>query len=595
MPETFDPRAALAAHLAESFASLGLPEAQAVLRVSDRPELADYQCNGALGAAKALGTNPRALAERLVADLSARIDFAEIGIAGPGFINFRLTDACLLARLGAVSADPSLLVRSDVAPRRIFIDYGGPNVAKPMHVGHLRSSIIGETLKRLCLRLGHEVVGDIHLGDWGTQMGMLIREVEREKPGLPYFDPAYTGPWPQDPPVTLEELEIYYPRVSKACKEDEAEAAACRQATAELQAGRPGYRALWEQFVAVSRAAIEREFEALGVRFDQWFGESRYQDRLAPLIDRLLASGLAKADPDGSVIVPFPPPDVYGKEVPPLVIRKSDGAFLYASTDLATIEERVSEMGARTIFYVVDLRQALHFEQVFWTARAAGIAPAPDTELELIGFGTMNGTDGKPFKTRAGGVMKLGDLIALLVEEADRRLTENFGDKLSVSPGERADIARKVGIAALKFADLQHERTKNYIFDIAKFTRFEGKTGPYLLYTGVRIRSLLARLGAEGFAAGTLRIETAEDRALVLHLIQLGEALNEAFRRRMPHVLCDYAYGLAQLFNAFYQKTHILSETDAGRRGSWIALCEASLSALEALYGILGIELPDRM
>lgn len=590
--------AALSQATAAAFERQGLAPAEAArfgaVRLSDRPDLADFQCNGALAAAKSLKRKPREIAEAVVADLSEQVPQATLSIAGPGFINFKMADGALGEALEALMADQALGIRQAAGAPKVFLDYGGPNVAKPMHVGHLRSSIIGETVKRILRLYGHEVVGDIHLGDWGTQMGMLIREVERAHPGLPYFDPDHKGPFPEESPVSLADLEEMYPRASALAKEDPEELKAASAATADLQAGRAGYRALWQHFVDVSRQAIERDLGLLDVSFEQWFGESRYQERIPGLIEQLLETGYATLR-EGAAMVDFPEGEGK-KELPPMVVRKSDGGFLYASTDLATIDERVNEMGAQLLLYVVDMRQSLHFEQVFRMAQESGIAA--QARFEHIGFGTMNGQDGKPFKTRAGGVMKLNDLITLLIEEARKRIAEREIDQETYTEEELAEMAFKIGVAALKFADLSHERSQNYIFDVEKFTRFEGKTGPYLLYTAVRIKSLFAKLAAsEGanLAPGPVVIREPAERELVFHLLQLPRAMGEAYAKRMPHFLCDYAHVLAQTFNTFYQKCPVLSEPEEAVKRSRLMLATATLKQLEFMFSVLGLSAPERM
>ncbi|MBV8977444.1 MAG: arginine--tRNA ligase [Alphaproteobacteria bacterium] len=577
--------AELGAIVAAAFEAEGLAGTFGRVQLSDRPDLAQFQCNGALAAAKQAKTNPRAVAEKIAARLKTQPMFAKVEIAGPGFINLVLTDAALEGRAAKIASAPA-----SPNGKSAVIDFGGANVAKPMHVGHLRSSVIGDSLQRLFRANGWTVTSDVHLGDWGLQMGQLISEIGHRGIAPIYFDENYRGPYPKDSPITMEDLEEIYPAASAACKAEPARLEEARRATAELQAGRPGYRALWEHFFEVSKVGLEREWGSLGVHFDLWKGEASV-DRLIPALIAMLKDKHIAEESEGALIVRVAEPGDK-KEMPPLILVKSDGAVNYATTDLATILDRVAEQDPDLILYVVDQRQHLHFEQVFRAARKAGIAGK--AMLEHAGFGTMNGTDGKPFKTRAGGVMKLYDLIAMTTAEADKRLHE-AGIGADYPAEERADIARKVGIAALKFADLSNFRLTDYVFDLERFTRFEGKTGPYLQYAAVRIQSILRKAGDEGFVAADPLIRSDEERALVLHLLVLPEKLAAAEDNRAPNILCEYAFELAQKFSRFYAEHHILSESDAGVRAARLGLCALTLAVLIKVLDILGIEVPERM
>jgi arginyl-tRNA synthetase len=581
----------LSAIVGDAFTAEGVSPAAGAVRFSDRPDLAQFQCNGAMAAAKERGTNPRALAEAVVARLKADARFVEVAVAGPGFINLSLTDEALADRLAAaVKVEGVGGWRKDRA-ERVVIDYGGPNVAKPLHVGHLRSAIIGEALKRLFRAAGDEVASDIHLGDWGLPMGQLITELKREGPDLPYFDPARTGGYPNAAPVSLDDLERLYPQASAACKADDARAAEARAATAELQAGRAGYAALWRHFVSVSRVAIEREYADLGVSFDLWKGESDADPLIPQLAEDLRSKGLTEMSDGAEIIRVAREGDK--KEIPPLILFKSDGSILYGTSDLATILDRVRALRPDRILYVVDGRQRDHFEQVFRAADRAGLFPLE--RLEHLWFGTMNGKDGRPFKTRAGGVLKLRDLIDMVTARARERLDEG-GFAEGYGRSETADIARKVGIAALKFADLVNPRTTDYVFDLDRFTSFEGKTGPYLLYASVRIRSVLAKAKAAGAGAlGDIRVGAPEERALALVLLSLGDAMRAAHEKRMPHVLCDHAFSLSQAFSRFYAACRIADEGDPAMRASRVALAVAAGQQLDFVLGILGLEPPERM
>jgi arginyl-tRNA synthetase len=569
----------------QAFAAEGLSESFGIVQPSDRPDLAQFQCNGALAAAKAAKTNPRAIAEKIAARLKTDPLFSKVEIAGPGFLNLDLSDAALNQRTASLA---------DAAPapngKSVVIDFGGPNIAKPMHVGHLRSSIIGDCLQRLYRANGWKVISDVHLGDWGLQMGQLISEIESEGIAPIYFDVNFAGPYPGQSPVSMEELETLYPRASAACKADPARLEAARRATVDLQAGRPGYRALWRHFVSVSQVGLEREFGALGIHFDLWNGESSVDALIPPMLEDLKKRGLAELS-EGALVVQVARDDDK-KPLPPLLLVKSEGGVLYGTTDLATIIERVRAFDPDLILYVVDHRQHGHFEQVFRAAEKAGLAG--QARLEHVGYGTMNGADGKPFKTRAGGVMKLHELIGMATAEAEKRLAEQ-GIAAEFDAEERAEIARKVGIAAIKFADLSNHRSTDYIFDLERFSKFEGKTGPYLQYAAVRIQSILRKAREQGMAEGIVAIHSLEERKLVLQLLSLGDTLAAAEDKRAPNMLCEYAFELAQNFSRFYGAHHILSESDAALRASRLGLCALVLAVLTRILGLLGIEVPERM
>ena len=574
----------------EAFAAEGMDAAFGRVAASDRPDLCQFQCNGALAAAKATKSNPRAIAEKIAARLKQGGQFAKVEIAGPGFINLDLSDQSLAAQLDRLARDKRLGAPDSGQGRTMMIDFGGPNVAKPMHVGHLRSSIIGDCLQRLYRANGWQVVSDVHLGDWGLQMGQLITEVEARGIAPVYFDASFNGPYPEQSPVGMDDLEEMYPAASAACKADPARLDAARRATVELQDGRPGYRALWRHFVQVSEAGLTREFASLGVRFDLWNGESTVHDLIAPMLEDLKARGLAQMS-EGALVVPVAEAGDK-KPMPPLILVKSEGGVLYGTTDLASIVERVRDHHPALILYVVDHRQHGHFEQVFRAAQKAGLNGG--AELEHVGYGTMNGPDGKPFKTRAGGVMKLYDLIAMATAEARKRLAEQ-GIGADYSEEERANIARQVGIATIKFADLSNHRTTDYIFDLERFSKFEGKTGPYLQYAAVRIQSILRKAKEQGFAAGSPAIHAPQERSLILQLLSAGDAMIAAEQKRAPNILCDYAFGLAQAFSGFYAGHHILSESDGELRAARLGLCALTLAVLTSILGLLGIEVPERM
>lgn len=586
----------LTAVFADAFAAQGVDPSYGDVVVSQHQDLADYQCNGALSAAKGVGRPPRELAEAVVGAIDEPTLIASLAVAGPGFINIVITPHLLGETIREMVDSPRLGVDPVADPLTVVVDYGGPNMSKALHVGHLRAAVIGESIKRLLRFMGHTTIGDIHMGDWGMPIGQLIVELEDRQPGLVYFDPEYDeaveGPYPTDSPVDLDDLSEMYPVITQRCADDPAVAERARVATLELQNGRPGYVALWNQFREVSVAGQRADFEALDVEFDVWYGESTVRDRLAPMVARLIKAGYAR-ESDGAVIVDVAQPDD-AKELPPLLLTRSDGSYLYSTTDLATIDMRVEELDADVMLYVVDARQGLHFEQVFRAARKTGIAPE-GTVLEHVGFGTVNGPDGKPFKTREGGVLRLGDLIELVTEGARSKL-----DAARIAEGypeeERKEIARQVGLAALKFGDLANHRTSNYIFDLDRFVAFEGKTGPYLQYSAVRIKSILRKAAAAGVAAGAILPPSVDaERVLMLRLVRLPEILDRSGALRAPNVIAEYAHEVATDFSRFYEHCHILKETDRARQASWLALVEVTLSVLDLLLDLLGIEIPERM
>lgn len=584
----------LTALFSDAFVSLGFEAKWGETVLSDRPDLAQYQCNGALGCAKSQRKNPRELATQLVDQVSQAAQEKNfpiaLSIAGPGFINITCGDELLTRFLNQKATDPRLGVPKRSAPRKVVVDYGGPNVAKSMHAGHLRSSILGYALVKIYRFCGDEVIGDNHLGDWGTPMGMLICELQREQPDLPYFDPNFTGPYPKESPVTIRDLERLYPIVSKKCKEDPDLQAQAVQATHELQSGRPGYRALWQHFRDVTVADQNADFEKIGVRFDLILGESFFEDKMPQMVDRLKASGITQVS-EGALVIPLASQEK--PDTPPLILVKSGGGFLYHTSDLATIEYRVNELKADLCIYAVDNRQRLHFEQVFQAARLTGIAG--QTQLIHAGFGTMNGPDGKPFKTREGGVIKLKDLIALIEKAAWTRLQEvGIPDRLSKEICQ--EIAEKVGSATLKYADLKNVRTSDYVFDLDRFSQLEGNTGPYLQYAAVRIQSILKKAKELGMEPGPLLApSTAVERTLYLESLKFPDVIDRAYDGCEPHHLCDYGFGLSQAFNSFYKECHILREEDPARRASWLGVCRLIHAELALILDLLGIEIPSQM
>ena len=592
-----DLKTALGEAVSAAFARAGLPADLGRVTPADRPDLADFQCNGALAAAKAAGKPPRELAAAVVEALGGNDSIASVEIAGPGFINLKVSDGALSARAGEVAGDARCGASLAAPARRVIIDYGGPNVAKPMHVGHLRSSIIGEALKRIHRFRGDKTLGDAHFGDWGFQMGLLIvatrDEVREVAQVIALYESVGAAPDGEQilrAHVDLPLLERLYPLAAARAKADTDYRDLARRATAELQAGRPAYRLLWQVFADVSREALKRDFHALGVDFDLWKGESDADPLIAGMIAGLEKKGLIEDDQGARIVRVARQGDK--RELPPLLVVSSEGSSMYGTTELATILDRKQSFDPDLYLYVVDQRQADHFEQVFRAAVLAGYAA--EGALVHIGFGTMNGPDGKPFKTREGGVLKLADLIGMTVEKATARLHEaGLGGELPAA--EFTETARKVAVAALKFADLQNFRGTSYVFDLDRFTSFEGKTGPYLLYQAVRIKSLLRKAADQGAAAGPIAIGEPAEREMALALDAFDQAVAEADEKSAPHTIAEHAFRLAQVYSRFYAACPVLAAGHEATRASRLALSAAVLAQLETALDLLGIETPERM
>ncbi len=597
-----DLRSGLGEAMAAAFVALGLAGEFGRVTASDRPDLADFQCNGALAAAKALKQNPRQIAAAVAGLLGDHPAIASVEIAGPGFINLRVTQAAVSARADILAADDRAGVTRATPPRRVLVDYGGPNVAKEMHVGHLRASIIGEAVKRLYRFRGDETVGDAHFGDWGFQMGLLIIACADADPAIAtQLEQLQTQPpaWTDadelaldgvfSAGISLADLDRLYPAAAARAKTDVAFRDRARRATAELQAGRFGHRLIWRHFARITREALERDFHALGVDFDLWRGESDVDSLIAPMVAELAEKRLLVDDQGARIIRVARNTD--RREVPPLLVVSSEGSAMYGTTDLATILDRKRFFDPDLVLYVVDQRQADHFETVFRAAYLAGYAT--EGSLEHIGFGTMNGPDGKPFKTREGGVLKLRDLIDMASDKARERLRDaGLGAELSADAFE--DTALRVAVAALKFADLVNFRGTSYVFDLDRFSSFEGKTGPYLLYQAVRVKSLLRRAEAEGAEAGPIQVEAPAERELVLLLDAFDHAVIEAYDKRAPNLIADHAFRLAQAFARFYAACPVLI-TEGAVRASRLGLAALTLKQLELALDLLGIATPERM
>lgn len=582
----------------KAFTECGYDAKYAKVTLSNRPDLCEYQCNGAMAAAKEYKKAPFMIADEVVEKLAANPIFAMAESVKPGFLNLKIDEAYLADYVAKMQEDEGRFgCEKTEAPKTIMIDYGGPNVAKPLHVGHLRSAIIGESVKRIGKFMGHNVIGDVHLGDWGLQMGLIITELKLRRPELVYFDDAYTGEYPEEAPFTISELEEIYPTASKKSKEDEAYKEAAMQATFELQHGKRGYQALLKHILNVSVTDLKRNYANLNVSFELWKGESDAQPYIPDMVQKMKDDGFAYIS-DGALVVDVKE-DTDTKEIPPCMILKSDGASLYNTTDLATMVWRMKDYNPDEIIYVVDKRQELYFTQVFRCARKTGIVK-PETELKFLGFGTMNGKDGRPFKTRDGGVMRLEHLISGINEEMLAKIQENQKTKenLGISTEEAENTAKMVALAAIKYGDLSNQASKDYIFDIDRFTSFEGNTGPYILYTIVRIKSILNKyhgLGKDDSGAVIEAAHSKSEKDLMLELSKFNAVMESAFEETAPHKICSYIYDLANAFNSFYHGTKIMSEENETFQKSYIRLLELTKSVLETCIDVLGFSAPERM
>ena len=582
----------------KAFTECGYDAKYAKVTLSNRPDLCEYQCNGAMAAVKEYKKAPFMIADEVVEKLAANPIFAMAESVKPGFLNLKIDEAYLADYVAKMQEDEGRFgCEKTEAPKTIMIDYGGPNVAKPLHVGHLRSAIIGESVKRIGKFMGHNVIGDVHLGDWGLQMGLIITELKIRRPELVYFDDAYTGEYPEEAPFTISELEEIYPTASKKSKEDEAYKEAAMQATFELQHGKRGYQALLKHILNVSVTDLKRNYANLNVSFELWKGESDAQPYIPDMVQKMKDDGFAYIS-DGALVVDVKE-DTDTKEIPPCMILKSDGASLYNTTDLATMVWRMKDYNPDELIYVVDKRQELYFTQVFRCARKTGIVK-PETELKFLGFGTMNGKDGRPFKTRDGGVMRLEHLISGINEEMLAKIQENQKTKenLGISTEEAENTAKMVALAAIKYGDLSNQASKDYIFDIDRFTSFEGNTGPYILYTIVRIKSILNKyhgLGKDESGAVIGAAHSKSEKDLMLELSKFNAVMESAFEETAPHKICSYIYDLANAFNSFYHGTKIMSEENETVQKSYIRLLELTKSVLETCIDVLGFSAPERM
>ena len=579
------------AEVVKAFEAAEIDAKFAKVSLSNRPDLCEYQCNGAMAAAKQYRKAPIMIANAVVEKLQESECFAEAAAVNPGFINMKIAPAYLSAYLNGMQEDERLGCDKVEKPETIVIDYGGPNVAKPLHVGHLRSAIIGESVKRISKFMGHNVIGDVHLGDWGLQLGLIITELQLRKPELVYYDESFEGEYPQEAPFTISELEEIYPTASGKSKVDEAYKEAALKATAQLQQGRRGYRALLQHILNVSVTDLKKNYANLNVSFDLWKGESDAQVYIPAMVERLKSEGFAYTS-EGALVVDVAE-ETDTKEIPPCMILKSDGASLYTTTDLATLVQREEDFHPDEVLYIVDKRQEMHFVQVFRCAKKTGIA-GENTRLKFLGFGTMNGKDGKPFKTRDGGVMRLETLIADINEQMYQKIMER-GEQ---SEEEARATAKIVGLSAVKYGDLSNQASKDYVFDIDRFTSSEGDTGPYILYTIARIKSILRKYEEAKGGIGSLTIAEATnegEKALMLELTKFNAMMENACVEHAPHKVCAFIYDLANAFNKFYHDTKIMGEEDEQKQAGYIALLVLTKKVLETCIDVLGFEAPDRM
>ena len=580
-----------------AFTGQGYDAKYGKVTLSNRPDLCEYQCNGAMAAAKEYKCAPFMISDKIAQALAENELFESVESVKPGFINMKVSPAYLAKYVSDMKADEGRFGCDKAAhPKTIIVDYGGANVAKPLHVGHLRSAVIGESIKRIGKFMGHHMIGDVHLGDWGLQMGLISVELKERKPELVYYDESYTGEYPKEAPFTISELEDIYPTASKKSKEDEVFREAAMEATSQLQAGRRGYRALLAHILDVSVTDLKKNYDNLNVSFELWKGESDAQPYIPDMVQMMKDKGFAYMS-EGALVVDVKE-DTDTKEIPPCIILKSDGASLYSTTDLATIVMRMQDYNPDAIIYLTDQRQSMHFVQVFRCARKTGLV-GPDVELTHIGFGTMNGKDGKPFKTRDGGVMRLEYLLDEINEEMLKKITENQKEKenLDISEEEAKQTAKTVALAAVKYGDLSNQASKDYCFDIERFTSFEGNTGPYILYTIVRIKSILKKYTAKNSLpdAPILGAHSASEKNLMLVLSRFNAMMENAYEEKAPHKICAYIYELANAFNGFYHETKILSEEDFKVQASYIGLLVLTKNILETCIDVLGFSAPDRM
>lgn len=570
-----------------AFETSGYDSKYAKVSVSNRPDLCEYQCNGAMGAAKQYKKAPIMIANDIVEALKDCTILKDVNAVMPGFINFNIGDEFISTYVDEMSSSDRMGYDVNENPMTIVVDYGGANVAKPLHVGHLRSAVIGESIKRILKYSGNKVIGDVHLGDWGLQMGLIIVELKERKPELVYFDESYSGEYPAEAPFTISELEEIYPCANAKSKEDPEFKDRAHMATLKLQKGYAPYRALWKHILNVSVADLKNNYGNLNVEFDLWKGESDADEYIPEMIEQLKTKDLLH-ESQGAMVVDVKL-DTDTKEIPPCIVQKSDGAALYATSDLATLVQRSKDFDPDMVVYLADKRQEMHFTQVFRVAHKAEIVK-DDVKLMFNGFGTMNGKDGKPFKTRDGGVMRLEALIKDIDDAVYKKITENR----TVTEEEANNTAKIVGLSALKYGDLSNQASKDYVFDIDRFASFEGNTGPYILYTIVRIKSIITKYGKEADGK-VLPPASASEKELMLQAVKFQEVMKMASDELAPHKICSYIYDVSNTFNKFYHDTKILSESDELRKSSYIKLISITRKILETCIHLLGFDAPDRM
>lgn len=575
----------------QAFEAAGYERELGKVSLSNRPDLCEYQCNGAMAGAKLYKKAPIMIANDVADKCTDSRVFAEVQAVAPGFLNLKIKGSFLADYLTQMEKEEKFGLNAPEKQKTIIVDYGGPNVAKPLHVGHLRSAVIGESVKRIARYIGHKVIGDIHMGDWGLQMGLVITEMKERYPDLVYFDESFDGEYPEEAPVTVTELEEIYPTASRKSKEDPAYKEKAMEATFKLQSGVKGYRALWKQIIKISVADMKRNYDNLNVTFDLWKGESDVHDVIPGMVDYMKKEGYAYIS-DGALVVDVKE-DTDTKEIPPCMILKSDGASLYNTTDLATIMERMREYHPDQMIYLTDKRQDLYFEQVFRCARKTRLVDE-DTELVHIGFGTVNGADGHAFKTRDGGVMRL----EMLINEINEKMYQKIVESREVDEEEARNTAKIIALSAIKYGDLSNQASKDYIFDIDKFTSFEGDTGPYILYTIVRIKSILAKAKEQGEDLTNLTLKEADtdsQKALMMMIARFNAMMENAYDEVAPHKICAYIYDLANALNRFYHENRILAEEDETKKRSWLGLLILTKEILEACIDVLGFSAPERM
>ena len=561
--------------LAEVFNSLQLNPQYAVVKVSDRPDLSDFQCNGALALAKSEKKNPREIATQIAAKLQEDPDFSKISVDGPGFLNLSINNSLIAKVLDAMSEDERFGCEKVSNPHKIVLDSGGPNVAKALHVGHLRSAAIGEAIRRIEIFAGNEVISDVHFGDWGTPMGMILAEIIKQD-----------GDLSKTESYDINDISAFYKKANIRCKEDEAAKETARIITADLQNGNPEYRKAWQHLRKVSVDAVKKNYDELDAHFDLWLGESDAHETCAEIVKLAAQKGVSEVD-DGATIIRL---EETNKPKPPVILVKSDGGYAYQVTDIATIKMRVDNLNAQEIIYVVDKRQSLHFEQVFEVAEKLGIAP--NVTLRHIGFGTVNGPDGKPFKTRDGGVMNLEDLLKLSKDKVRESMpqageVEGYGEK------EIEKLVSQIAIGAIKYQDLKNNIASGYVFEVDDFAKFDGKTGPYIQYAIARINSILRKAG--DIKPGKVIISNAEERDLALKLMQLSNIIMRTQEAKEPSIISDYAYTLAQTFSSFYNTSPIMSAESQDLASSRLQLAKLVRDVLTLLLYLLGIEAPEVM